>query len=87
VAVKPGPEMTTLLTVTLELPELVSVAERLLLVPRVTLPNVKVEELGLTVPGAVTVKVAAALVTLPAELLTRTVNCTPLSAVVSAGVV
>jgi hypothetical protein len=37
--------------------------------------------------AAFTVRVAALLVTLPAELLTSAVNCTPLSAVVSAGVV
>ena len=37
--------------------------------------------------AALTVSVAALLVTLPAELLTTTVNCAPLSEVVSAGVV
>ena len=37
--------------------------------------------------AAVTVRVAALLVTEPAELLTTTVNCAPLSDVVSAGVV
>jgi hypothetical protein len=36
--------------------------------------------------GAWTVSVAALLVTLPDELLTTTVNCEPLSAVVTAGV-
>jgi hypothetical protein len=37
--------------------------------------------------AAVTVRVAALLVTLPAELLTTTVNCDPLSDVAVAGVV
>ena len=37
--------------------------------------------------AALTVSVAALLVTLPTELLTMTVNCAPLSAVVSVGVV
>ena len=86
-ALKPGPEMLTPLIVTLELPEFVSVAERLLLVPTLTFPNAKVEELKLSVPGAVTFSVAAALVTLPAVLLTNTVNCAPFAEVVSAGVV
>jgi len=36
---------------------------------------------------ALTVRVAALLVTLPAELLTTTVNCTPLSELVVAAVV
>jgi len=37
--------------------------------------------------AAFTVSVAALLVTLPAELLTTTVNCAPLSELVVAGVV
>ena len=37
--------------------------------------------------GGLTVRVAALLVTLPAELLTRTVNCSPVSDVLVAGVV
>jgi hypothetical protein len=37
--------------------------------------------------GTVTVRVAAVLVALPAELVTTTVNCAPLSAVLVAGVV
>lgn len=37
--------------------------------------------------GTVTVRAAALLVALPAELLTTTVNCAPLSAVLVAGVV
>jgi len=37
--------------------------------------------------AAFTVRVAALLVTLPAELLTSTVNCSPLSVLVVAGVV
>ena len=41
---------------------------------------------GATV-AAVTVRVATLLVTLPAELLTTTVNCAPVSELVVAGVV
>ena len=37
--------------------------------------------------AGLTVSVAALLVTVPAELLTTTVNCAPLAEVVSAGVV
>jgi len=37
--------------------------------------------------AVVTVSVAALLVRLPAELLTTTLNCAPLSEVISAGVV
>ncbi len=37
--------------------------------------------------AALTVSVAGLLVTLPTALLTRTLNCAPLSEVVSAGVV
>jgi hypothetical protein len=38
-------------------------------------------------PAALTVRVATLLMTLPAELLTTTVNCDPLSDVAAAGVV
>ena len=53
-----------------------------------TLPKLKEEELELSRSvEALTVRTAALLVALPAELLTATVNCALLSAVVSAGVV
>jgi hypothetical protein len=58
-----------------------------LLVPTAWLP--KVNEVGdrLKPAAEFTVSVAALLATLPAELLTTTVNCTPLSELVVAGVV
>ena len=60
-----------------------------LLVPTAWLPKFK--EVGETarpeVVAGFTVRVAALLVTLPAELLTTTENCAPLSEVVVAGVV
>src|ERR1700730_2692633 len=79
---KPAPETVTLEMLTLEPPELVSVTDWVLLLATFTFPKVTLEALGLSWPGAVTVRVAALLVTLPAELLTTTVNCAPLSAVV-----
>ena len=87
-AVKPAPEIMTLETVILELPELVKFMLKLLLLPTFTLPKVRVDALAASGPAAgLTVREAALLVTLPAELLTTTVNCAPLSAVVVAGVV
>jgi hypothetical protein len=58
-----------------------------LLVPAAWLP--KVNEAGdrLKPAAEFTVSVAALLVALPAELLTTTVNCVPLSELVVAGVV
>jgi hypothetical protein len=55
-------------------------------VPPITLAGLSVsdETVG---SGTVTVRVAALLVALPAELVTTTVNCAPLSPVVVAGVV
>ena len=80
--------MLTLETVTLEPPELVRVVESALLLPMLTLPKLRLEELRLKVPGVdVTVRVAAALVALPAEFETVTTNCDPLSVLVVAGVV
>jgi hypothetical protein len=75
--------------VILELPEFVKVTLRLLLLPTFTLLKLRLEALGVSAPGAaaLTVRVAALLVTLPAELVTNTVNCAPLAEVVSAGVV
>jgi len=87
-ALKPAPEMLTFEIVTLELPELVSVTARVLLAPVFTLPKLKLVGLALSRSVAVfTVSVAALLLTLPAELLTMTVNCALLSAEVVAGVV
>ena len=88
-AVKPAPEIVTLETVMLVLPELVKVMPRELLLPTVTLLKFKLVVLGVSAPGggALTVSVAALLVALPAELLTVTVNCVPLAEVVSVGVV
>jgi hypothetical protein len=83
--VKPGPEIVTFEIVMLELPELVNVTGRRLLLTVLTLPKLKADALAVSGPG--TVRVAALLVTLPTELLTTTLNCAPLSAVVVAGVV
>ena len=88
VALKPGPETLTLEMVALELPELVKVVLKVLLVPMVTLPKVKLE--GFTVNCAepeLTVSVAALLVVLPTELLTVTTTCAPLSEAVVTGIV
>ena len=62
---------------------------RVLLLPVFTLPKLRVDVLAVSGPGgtALTVSVATLLVMLPAELLTTTLNCAPLSAAVVAGVV
>ncbi len=74
-AVKPAPEIVTLETVILELPEFVKFTPRELLPPTFTLLKFRLVVLGVSAPGAgLTVRVAALLVTLPAELLTTTVN-------------
>jgi hypothetical protein len=87
-AVKPGPAMMTLEMLILAVPELVNVTPKTLLLPTLTLPKLRVEVLTVSGPaGALTVRVAELLVTLPAELLTVTSNCMPLSEVVVAGVV
>ena len=87
-AVKPGPAMMTLERWILAVPELVKVTPKTLLPPTLTLPKLRVEVLAVSGPGgALTVRVTELLVTLPAELLTVTLNCTPLSEVVVAGVV
>src|SRR5689334_6208970 len=87
-ALKPGPETLTLETVILELLELVNVTLRMRLLPIFTLPNARVDAFALNGPRtALTVRVAALLVTLPTELDTTTVNRAPVSEVVSAGVV
>jgi hypothetical protein len=58
-----------------------------LLVPTAWLPKVKEVGDRLKPAAEFNVSVAALLVTLPAELLTITVNCAPLSELVVAGVV
>ena len=83
--VKPGPEIVTFEIVMLELPELVNVTGRRLLLTVLTLPKLKAEVLAVSAPG--TVRVAALLVALPTELVTTTLNWAPLSAAVAAGVV
>src|ERR1700675_158202 len=73
-ALNPGPEMLTLEMVMLELPESVNVKVWLLVVPTFTFPKLKFDALAVNCPGmALTVRVAALLVALPAELLTVTV--------------
>ena len=88
-AVKPGPEIVTFEIVILELPELVNVTPRLLLLLMSTFPKLRADALATSRPGgtALTVRIAALLVALPAVLLITTVNCAPLDEVVSAGVV
>lgn len=87
-AVNPGPEMLTPETVTDEFPPLVNVTGRMVLLPRLTLEKLKLAWLALRMSvEAVTVNVAALLMTLPAPLVTVTVNCAPLSEVAVTGVV
>jgi hypothetical protein len=87
-ALKPAPEALAPDIVTLELPEFVRVTPRVLVAPVSILPKLKLAGLALsTRVEAFTVRVAELLVALPAVLLTTAVNCAPLSAVVSAGVV
>jgi hypothetical protein len=74
--------------VTFELPLFVTVTDFVTLDPMLTLPKLRL--VGFSVSsgvGELTVSVAVPLVTLPAELLTDTLNCAPLSALVVAGVV
>ena len=87
-ALKPAPETLTFEMVMFELPALVRVTFWLLLLPIVTLPKFMAAEDALRIRVvAPTVRVAGELVTLPVLLLTATVNCALLSAVISAGVV
>ena len=79
--------METFETVTLEAPVFVNVDGSVLLAPVFTVPKFRLDELGVNAPGELTVRVAAALVTFPAELLTITVNCDLLSVPIVAGVV
>jgi hypothetical protein len=86
---KPAPEMLTLEIVVLEVPELLSVVWMLEFVPTVTFPKAKLEGLAvrLEVGAGLTVRVAVALATLPAELVTIALKSAPLSEVLVAGVV
>jgi hypothetical protein len=85
---KPVPEAVTLETVTLPVPVFFSTTGSVLIVLVSTFPKLNVVGVMLSAKvAALTVSVAALLVTLPAELLTNIVNCSPLSAVVVAGVV
>ena len=85
---KPVPVTLIPDTVTLELPLFERVVFRLLVAPTFTFPKLKLVGLALSESvAAFTVRVAALLVALPALLETTTVNCAPLSAVVSEGVV
>jgi len=80
-AVKPLPEIATLETVRLTLPEFVKFTPRPLLFVAITLPKLRLVLLGVSAPGiaALTMSVAALLVTTLAELLTHRVNWVPLS--------
>jgi hypothetical protein len=87
-AVKPAPETVTLETVTLELPALVSATDWVLSLETFTLPKLKEDKLELRRNvAALTVSIAALLEASPALLLTATMNCALLAAVVSTGVV
>ena len=87
-ALKPGPETVTFEIVTLEFPVFVSVTLCLLLLDTFRLPKLKEDELEFSRNvAALTVRMAALLDAMPAVLLTATVNCELLSAVVSASVV
>jgi hypothetical protein len=82
--------MATFEMVTVDPPVLVIITGKVLLPPPVdTLPKFKVLLLALLLscPGEVTVRVAAELVALPAELVTTTLKVEPLSEVAVAGVV
>ena len=65
----------------------VAVTEKVAVWPAVTVRLVGCVVIDGAMGVAVTVRMAAPLVTVPAELLTTTVNCAPLSALVVAGVV
>jgi hypothetical protein len=87
-AANPAPLTLSPESVTLPVPVFVRVAGKIAELPTFTLAKLKL--LGFTESSrveALTVSVAALLVTVPAGLLTATVNCSPLSEVVVAGVV
>ena len=86
-ALMSGPEILTFEMVTLDFPEFVNVTGSVLLLPTFTFPKFKlVGEILSKSAAALTVKVAALLVTLPTVLLTTTVNCAPVSEVAGGGV-
>jgi hypothetical protein len=72
--------------VKLAVPELVSAMDWVLVVPIATFPKPTLAGTA-EIWSAFTVSVTALLVTLPAALLTTTVNCAPLSELVVVGVV
>ena len=81
-------EMLTLEMVTSEFPALVNVTPKVLVPPMLTPAKPRVVVLGLRRDvAAVTVRVAALLVTLPVPFVIVTVSCALLSETVSAGVV
>jgi hypothetical protein len=87
-ALKPGPDTVTAEIVTTELPAFVSVTDCVPVFGMVTLPKLKEDALELRISDeALTVRIAALLVALPAPFVTATVNFALLSVVVSAGVV
>ena len=74
-AVKPAPEMLVLEMFTFEVPEFVNATLKALVVPTVVLPKLKLD--GLVVSTGVvelTLRTAALLVEVPAELLTTRTN-------------
>lgn len=87
--VNPEPEMLTLETVTVELPELVSVTESTPSLPIATLPKFKLDGLEFRSIVAIgfTVSAAPLLVAEPAELLTVALKVSPEFAVVVTAVV
>lgn len=83
----PAPESVTFEMETLEPPVFESVTGRMWLLPTASFPKLSFVVLAVSWPALPTVNIATLLVTLPAELLTTTVNCEPLSDAGSAGVV
>lgn len=87
-AANPAPDIATFETVTLEFPELVKVTPRTLSLPRITFPKRRLVVFGVnTKVAGFTVRVAALLVTLPAESVTVTVKPALLSEETVGGVV
>ncbi len=88
-ALNPAPATTTFEIVTLEVPALVSVTFCVFMLDTLTLPKARLAEplFRREVAAALTVRMAALLVALPALSLTTTVNFAVFSEVVVAGVV
>jgi hypothetical protein len=87
-AVKSAQETLTFEIVTLELPVIVRVTGRVLLLPMFTFPKVKLVGFALSRKVvALTVRVAPWLITVATRLLTTMLNWAPFSDVVSEGVV